>query len=599
MLFKSQLSRKGVVFLLLPLALQLICIGHLMVLFEQVELELVLTNKAGEVSNILHQVVKDIVQVGKVTDIDNGTLSASYYLLKTDLSKSLGRLHTLLADQPADRRIIEDASRLMDQCLNVLETAHDVDNQAQAKQYKERYRTVKREISEHLTTKMIPMAEAHKRIANQSAEKQQKYSEQMRTFLFALLVLMLVVTIVIVWGFSQFIVNRLERMVDNCMRFASHEPLNPTLPGSDEIAKLDQVIHRMADAVNEMSDRERALMDNATDVICSLDLKGTFLEVNRASIGVFGYSPEELLRTRVVSLMMPDDEEHALERIEASAQKCDELEFETRIIKKDGTIIDTSWSVYWSQAQERLFCVVHDITERKRIERLKKEVLQMISHDLKTPLGTISTFMQILESGALGQLNEKGEKLLKVAEASSNNMLRLIQDLLDIETLESGMLRLDKKTIVVNSLFQRVEELCIAATQKKDIQLTFKESDETLVGDADRLVQVLSNLVSNAIKFTPNCGRISVLATKIDGAIEFKIVDNGRGIPDEFKEKVFERFSQTRLSDSKLMGGSGLGLSICKGLVELHGGTIWVESTEGEGSTFIFRIPTDGEQSAT
>lgn len=591
MLFRSKLSRKGVLFLLVPLCFQLVLIGWLIGHFEQVEIEAEQANRAREVSNTVNQLVKDVVEIGKVTDIDSGTLGAAYLLLKTDIEKSLEKLRSLLKDQPKQQLIAKEAASSAEQFLQVLEAAHKVTDPEQLKEYKSQYRQIKRQTRDLLTSKLIPLAEEQRTIANIGFERHEQYRAQTRIFLFSLMVLNVVLTIIVVWAFSQMIVNRLERIVDNCMRFASHQPLNKELPGSDEIAQLDHVIHEMADSVNEMTARERTLIDNATDVICSLDRKGAFLEVNKACTSVFGYEQEEIVRNKVVALMSPDDEEYVLERLDAATRAGAEVEFETKLVRKTGAVINVNWSVFWSDSEEKFFCVVHDVTERRRAENLKQEVMQMVSHDLKTPLGTISTFIQMLQEGVLGSLTDTGERLLKTAAVSSTSMLRLIQELLDIEKLDSGLLHLDKQTVLVSSVFERVNDIVKAEAGRKEIELTFEDTSVVLHADPDRLVQVLVNLLSNAIKFSPNNSAITICAVGSPESVQFKVIDRGRGIPSKLKEAIFDRFSQVRVSDAKLKGGSGLGLAISKALVELHGGTIWVESEEGVGSTFHFSIP--------
>jgi signal transduction histidine kinase len=248
----------------------------------------------------------------------------------------------------------------------------------------------------------------------------------------------------------------------------------------------------------------------------------------------------------------------------------------------------------------------HDMADAlKEVDRLKKEILEMVSHDLRSPLTAIQSFITLLGTGHLGQLNPKGNELLEAADVSSVRMLRLINDLLDIEKLDDGKLQLDKAEVPLAELFDQSVQSLSALARDAEVTLVAAPTDLIVLVDGHRIVQVVVNLVSNALKFSPASTTVTVSAVifsdqsagagdgpKTNGVVEIRIADQGRGIPQDKIDSIFNRFEQVQQSDSKVKGGSGLGLAICKALVELHDGQIGVESQEGKGSTFYFRIPT-------
>ncbi len=225
------------------------------------------------------------------------------------------------------------------------------------------------------------------------------------------------------------------------------------------------------------------------------------------------------------------------------------------------------------------------------LETFKRELISIVSHELRTPLLSISSALELLGAGALGDLSEKGKNRLHYAQEEANRLIRLINDLLDIEKMEAGKFVLDKSDFKVVELINTSLAAVAQLAEQRNIKLESSSVDATLYADRDRLCQVLINLLSNAIKFSPVAGLIRVNVSATSHSIEFHITDQGRGIPEELRLKIFDRFVQVEKADASERGGSGLGLAIARAIVEQHGGTIGVESLPGKGSTFYFEIP--------
>ena len=236
-----------------------------------------------------------------------------------------------------------------------------------------------------------------------------------------------------------------------------------------------------------------------------------------------------------------------------------------------------------------------DITERHAIDRMKSEFISVVSHELRTPLTAIHGALDLLSTGLIDPQSERGLHVLSLAVENSDRLVKLVNDILELERLESGKIKLHKTSVSTQELMQRLCDLLELVAERAGIVLNIPETDITLLADCDRLIQVLTNLVGNAIKFSdaPATIWIEVQETQLPAgrAIKFVVADEGRGIPQDKVKTIFERFHQVDASDSRSKGGTGLGLAICRSIVQQHNGDIWVESTLGEGSRFMFTIP--------
>lgn len=238
------------------------------------------------------------------------------------------------------------------------------------------------------------------------------------------------------------------------------------------------------------------------------------------------------------------------------------------------------------------------VNDLNQAELHKQQLLQTVSHDLRSPLSSVRGILTLLSAGAMGQLPQKAIDKLQMAESDVERLIKLITDLLDLEKISEGKSKFEVSPVPVKRLVDRAVNSIIALAEEKGINISRTIDPVIVMGDEDRLVQVIVNLVSNAIKFSPEGGEIEVEAESInllDSAlprqIEIVVCDRGRGVPPELREKIFERFEQVKKTDATESGGTGLGLAICKSIVELHGGSIGVRENPGGGSIFWFRLP--------
>jgi signal transduction histidine kinase len=233
-----------------------------------------------------------------------------------------------------------------------------------------------------------------------------------------------------------------------------------------------------------------------------------------------------------------------------------------------------------------------DAAYRRQMERLKDELVSIVAHELRTPLTSIRGSLGLLASGKLDPRSSQGQRLVEIAAQNSDRLVRLVNDMLDLERLESGALGLEQAATPADRLVEQAVDAVRGAAQEAGVRLAADvRPDLALWADADRAVQVLVNLLSNAVKFSPAGAQVRVTAERRGDEALFQVRDRGRGIPHDQLEAIFERFRQVDSSDARKKGGTGLGLAISRSIVHQHGGRIWVASALGQGSTFFFTLP--------
>ncbi len=235
--------------------------------------------------------------------------------------------------------------------------------------------------------------------------------------------------------------------------------------------------------------------------------------------------------------------------------------------------------------------VFRDVTERRAIEKLKSEFVSTVSHELRTPLTSIRGALGLLSSGLLGPIAEKGQRMLEIAVANTDRLVRLINDILDLERVASGKVELKRGPIDAQTVVNQAREGLQPMADQEGIRFVVEPFAGTLWGDSDRVIQTLTNLIGNAIKFSPPHTVVTLSGTASATEFTFCVSDQGRGVPEDKLSSIFQRFSQVDASDSRTKGGSGLGLAICQSIVTAHGGRIWAEKNEPAGTRVQFTIP--------
>jgi len=253
-------------------------------------------------------------------------------------------------------------------------------------------------------------------------------------------------------------------------------------------------------------------------------------------------------------------------------------------------------SAQLTQAREQQHQHNLQLTERSQLDTLKNEFISTVSHELRTPLTSIRGALGLLSSGVIGNVDAKAQNLLRIAVTNTDRLIRLINDILDIERMESGRAPLQVRRCSLRELCKQAIETMTPMAEANTVHLELfapAASTEGLFfdGDSDRILQVLTNLLSNAIKFSPAASTVSIRAEATSDSILLKVSDEGRGIPSEKLDSIFDRFQQVEPSDARQKGGTGLGLAICRSIVQQHSGSIWAQRNLGPGTTFYVMLP--------
>jgi PAS domain S-box-containing protein len=364
---------------------------------------------------------------------------------------------------------------------------------------------------------------------------------------------------------------------------------------------------QLYDEVNKEKAYIENLVDNAGDAIISTDVEDRILTWNHGAEVIFGYSKEETVG-QSLTILLPSHRAGELEEIRDKVRLTGVIRnLEVRRIRKDGIIIEASLAVSpIRDKDDNVIGFLHlarDVTEKKRYEQRLKELDKMksafvsnVSHELRTPLTAIKASADNMLDRLIGDLNGKQVGYLTRIKSNSDRLARLINDLLDLSTIEAGKIDLRPANLPLITLVKEAAESLRPVAAEKLIDLTVMSVDPRVIAwaDRDKVIQVLMNLIGNALKFTPTRGKVTIAVAKNSAAwMQISVTDTGPGIPAKEVNKVFGRFYQIGQAGAQKTHGTGLGLAISKALVEMHGGKIWVKSEAGKGSTFSFTLPAE------
>lgn len=394
-------------------------------------------------------------------------------------------------------------------------------------------------------------------------------------------------------------INLLERNVDNLLL---NKPLAGNVSGGDEIANLDKKFRKMAREVKRANDMEKAVVQAAPDPILTLDGALKVDKVNPAALAFCGGTADDAVGRRLSDIVGADNigqVKELTDRAQSSGLPAS-ADIHFKAAQSGSPERWVQFSVQWSDEYGLYTCILRDITERIRAEQLRDQVVAMISHDLRSPLTTLGFTCEILESGKGGELSERGQTAVTQVSQCFKQMMALVNDLLDLERSDAGMMELEPSRIVFGSLVKPVLAVVSAQAGRNSQSIAVEGADVELICDVPKMERVLTNLLSNAVKYSPSEGRI-VLAARRSGGVRvgegdkfvISVQDQGQGIPQEEKERVFAPYYQRKARGANRLKAvsSGLGLAICKAFAELHSGTIKVVDAPQGGSIFVVEWP--------
>lgn len=409
---------------------------------------------------------------------------------------------------------------------------------------------------------------------------------------------------------TEFEQELMQQLADQIGIALSQAELLENLEGlvAERTAKLRQEINvrtKAETALRHSEEQLRLIANGLPVLIAYVDNQQHYRFNNQAYQTWLGLSPQEICNQHLAQVHGDEDYQQISQHV-ISVLKGETVTYERDLILQDGCMHSLSVT-YIPHLQEQntvqgFFALTSDISDRKAIERMKDEFLSVVSHELRTPLTSIHSSLKILSTGKLGSLSTQGERMLKIADEQTERLVHLVNNVLDLQRIQSGKINMNKQACEARELIAEAVQAMKTLAQSQGIQLSCKPSNLVVWADRDYIVQTLTNLVSNAIKFSPAKSTVVLSAVKnsqlnLDrkpqsiSYITFAVQDRGQGIPQDRLETIFERFQQVDSSDSRKKGGTGLGLAICRQIVEGHGGQIWAESCLDNGSTFYFTLP--------
>ena len=361
-----------------------------------------------------------------------------------------------------------------------------------------------------------------------------------------------------------------------------------------------------AEAALRRSEEQLRLIANGLPVLIAyVDQQQHYRFNNEAYQIWLGLSPTEIYNSHLLKV----HGENEYQQIKPYVEKAligETITYERDLMLQDGRMHSLNIT-YIPHIQEEdlvqgFFALTSDISDRKAIERMKDEFISVVSHELRTPLTSIHSSLKILATRKLGSLSSKGQRMLQIADEQTERLVRLVNNVLDLQRIQSGAIKMNKQACHTRELIVEAVQTMQTLAQEQGIRLLIEPGDFIVWADRDYIVQTLTNLLSNAIKFSPINSTVVLSAVMMPqqkgtnqnqtiSYITFAVKDQGQGIPQNRLETIFERFQQVDSSDSRKKGGTGLGLAICRQIVEGHGGQIWAESSWSRGSTFYFTLP--------
>ena len=370
--------------------------------------------------------------------------------------------------------------------------------------------------------------------------------------------------------------------------------------GTDEIGQLAITFNHLTNRLQEAqstTEAERRKLDsvltNMTDGVIATDRKGRIILINDPALELLHIS-RDITLGRPIASVLGIDQEYGFEDL-IHMNDAINLNFSTAdapyILRANFSVIQKETGFI-----NGLITVLHDITEQEKIEMDRREFVSNVSHELRTPLTTMRSYLEALADGAWKDENI-APTFLNVTQTETERMIRLVNDLLQLSRMDSSDYELNKDIVLFNSFFNRIiDRFEMSKSDKVQFERLFPETSFYVEIDTDKVTQVIDNIISNAIKYSPDGGNIRFGFTGQEDMLKVMISDDGMGIPKENVGRIFDRFYRVDRARARSMGGTGLGLAIAREMIEAHGGKIWAESEEGHGTTIFFTLPYDADE---
>ncbi len=423
--------------------------------------------------------------------------------------------------------------------------------------------------------------------------------QDIRTFLLSATAIALIITAIIGAGLARTITRPIQEVTRKAALIAAGDfDQRITIRSADEIGQLGETFNYLSSRLQEnlreiahQKNKVEAILTNMNDGVLALDETGILIHSNPAACRMLGLKPEEALGRPWKEIPVLEELEPVLEEVWTDKKN---ISSQLVVHRKNPRVIQVHLTPLRDVGENLSGTVIalHDITEQEKLESMRKDFVANVSHELKTPITTIKSYVETLLDGAVTD-----EKLvfpfLNVVAAETDRMARLVRDLLQLSQLDYEEVRWEKRPLALPELVRDAARRWLVEMEKKNLRLSLQlESDLPLVlADQDRVEQVVENLLSNAVKFTPEGGSITVTGEAEGGYVRVAVADTGIGIPPEDQPRIFERFYRVEKARSRSQGGTGLGLSIARELIRAQGGDITLDSEPGKGTRVSFTLP--------
>ncbi len=412
----------------------------------------------------------------------------------------------------------------------------------------------------------------------------------------------ILISIIVSVLIASSITQPIEEMREQALRIARGDySRKVAVKANDELGQLAVSFNQLAERIEETQEameaernRLNSVLSHMTDGVIATDRRGRVITINEMALSLLDVKQEEALGQSILTLLEME-EKYTLRTL---LENPDEilLERSNHETNSDTMILRVDFSMIRRDSGfiSGLVAVLHDVTEQEKTERERREFVSNVSHELRTPLTSMRSYLEALNDGAWQDL-EIAPDFLKVTLDETNRMIRMINDLLNLSRMDSGNAQLQKEFInfkdLVNFVLDRFDMMIDKTDKDYVIRREFTTRELWVEVDTDRMIQVIDNIMNNAIKYSPDGGVITVRLMETHNNVILSISDQGLGIPKADLSKIFDRFYRVDKARARKQGGTGLGLAISREVLKAHGGTIWAESRENVGSTFFISLP--------
>lgn len=609
--FRFSLTYKLILLLVLSLFVQLALFVQYCLLeteTEQVISSAIRDKKVSEAINRLENYLSDTPRLLHGSQLSTSAFSdPSFLSAMQGAAQQLEELKELTADDAKFSSIVDSSRKAFDQYKQTLREVHSKARSGVSNS-QSGHDALKEQALSSLTNvvsdQLVSAGKNSKQLADASLEKQATLRQTQRHFLRSGLLAIVLLTVVFAWLMISRISRRLGILNENIALLPSGAPMK-VVPGSgDEIAELSKMFFSMVEQLKAASAKEKNIVENARDLICSIDSLGNFVEVNGAALDMLDYCADDLRGTQFADLVDVRSINHTLDALDL-VRKEGTGSFETQLISNDGRAIDTLWTAYWAASESQIYCVIHDISARRELDRIKQNIALMSTHDLRGPLTAIDNYFEMLQLGSFVDLSEEGRDALKQSTNSAARMKALIDDFLDLEKIDSGMMPVEMENIDVSKLLQDCRDAAEDITGERGFAVEIEENndlyiyaDENLVRKAllkvllfasDRTSRASRTSRTHRTNRTGQQAKVTMAAQSFDiDSVVISIAIDKFDISDEELDALFRRF---KFAGNDEGGQSSLlGLYVCKTFVELCGGSASINRDKHGGLVFNLKF---------